>query len=101
MTHIHDADKLARYDALADLVEELHDENMALRQAIRQTLDDNGHLADGECCTLLPLKLALRKIGAPWEGDELPNAKVSGAGTASDGLTEEEENGRDIAGQTF
>lgn len=36
-------------------------------------LDANGHLADGEVCTLLPLKLALRKVGTPWAGDELPN----------------------------
>ncbi len=66
---IPDAAKLARYDDLANTVEELHDENMILRQAIKQTLDDNGHLADGEVCTLLPLKLALRKVGTPWEGD--------------------------------
>lgn len=50
-------------------------ECMVLRQAIRKTLDDNGHLADGEVCTLLPLKLALRKVGTPWDGDELHNAK--------------------------
>lgn len=30
-----------------------------LRAAIRQTLDDNGHLADGENCTLIVLKCAL------------------------------------------
>lgn len=68
---IPDAAKLARYDDLANTVEELHDECMVLRQAIRQTLDENGHLADGEVCTLLPLKLVLRKIGTPWDGDEL------------------------------
>lgn len=67
--------KLKRYDDLANLVEELHDDNMTLRQAMRKTLNDNGHLADGECCTLLTLKLALRKVGTPWEGDELPNAE--------------------------
>ena len=42
----------------------------ALMQAIRQTLDDNGHLADGENCTLIVLKRALRKIGVPWKDDE-------------------------------
>lgn len=75
---IPDAAKLARYDDLANTVEELHDECMVLRQAIRQTLDANGHLADGEVCTLLPLKLALRKVGAPWDGDELHNAEITG-----------------------
>lgn len=47
----------------------------ALMQAIRQTLDDNGHLADGENCTLIALKRALREIGVPWKGDESPNAR--------------------------
>ena len=46
-----------------------------LRAAICQTLDANSHLADGEVCTLLPLKVALRKSGAPWDGDELHNLK--------------------------
>jgi hypothetical protein len=63
--------KLKRYDDLSNLVEELHDENMILQQAIRKTLNDNGHLADGEVCTLLDLKVVLRKIGIPWEGDEM------------------------------
>lgn len=30
-----------------------------LRAAIRKTLDNNGHLADGEVCTLIELKRAL------------------------------------------
>lgn len=30
-----------------------------LRAAIRQTLDENGHLADGDNCTLITLKRAL------------------------------------------
>jgi hypothetical protein len=75
---IPDNAKLEMYDDLANTVEELHDENMLLRQAIKQTLDANGHLADGEVCTLLPLKLALRKVGAPWDGDELHNAELNG-----------------------
>lgn len=41
-----------------------------LLQAIRQTLDENGHLADGENCTLIVLKRALREVGVPWKGDE-------------------------------
>lgn len=57
------ADKLARYDDLANLVEALHDENMVLRQAIRRTINDNLHLADGENCTLIVLKRALRAVG--------------------------------------
>lgn len=39
-----------------------------LRKAIQQTLDENGHLADGDNCTLIALKRAL-----------VPNVKVSGA----------------------
>ena len=31
-----------------------------LRAAIQQTLDENGHLADGENCTLIVLKRALK-----------------------------------------
>ena len=42
----------------------------SLLQAIRQTLDENGHLADGENCTLIVLKRALREIGVPWKDDE-------------------------------
>lgn len=67
---IPDAAKLARYDDLANTVEELHDENMILRDAIKQTLEENGHLADGENCTLIVLKRALRKVcGLDWEDD--------------------------------
>ena len=32
---------------------------MAYEQAIRETLEDNGHLADGENCTLIKLKRVL------------------------------------------
>ncbi len=35
---IPDTAKLARYDDLADLVEEMHDENMAMRQALELAL---------------------------------------------------------------
>lgn len=51
-----------KFDALAA-------ENAGLRAAIIQTLDENGHLADGEVCTLLALKIALRESGVPWSGD--------------------------------
>lgn len=70
--------KAKRYDDLANLVEELHNDNMTLRQAIRKTLNENGHLADGENCTLIVLKQALRKVGTPWAGDELHNAEITG-----------------------
>lgn len=58
-----------------DIAEILSAEVERLRAAIRQTLDANSHLADGEVCTLLALKVALRKSGEPWDGDELHNAK--------------------------
>ena len=32
---------------------------VAYEQAIRETLEDNGHLADGEDCTLIKLKRVL------------------------------------------
>ena len=76
-----------------DIAEILSAEVENLRAAICQTLDANSHLADGEVCTLLPLKVALRKSGAPWDGDELHNAEVRGdaplygaASLSTDGL---------------
>lgn len=36
----------------------------ALVAAIQQTLDENGHLADGDNCTLIVLKRALESVGA-------------------------------------
>lgn len=53
-----------------DIAEILSAEVEKLRAAICQTLDANSHLADGEVCTLLALKVALRESGAPWDGDE-------------------------------
>jgi hypothetical protein len=49
-------------DEAADVIE-------ILRTAIHKTLDDNAHLADGENCTLMALKIALREIGEPWEDE--------------------------------
>jgi hypothetical protein len=66
-----------------DIAEILSAEVERLRAAICQTLDANGHLSDGEVCTLLPLKLALRESGAPWDGDELHNVEVTGLAAAS------------------
>ena len=38
-------------------------ENERLRAAIKETLEENGHLADGAVCTLLKLKQALKGFG--------------------------------------
>lgn len=46
-----------------DISQSLIDENERLRDAIRQTLDESRHLADGRICTLLVLKRALPE----WE----------------------------------
>lgn len=43
-------------------VEELETENAILREAIMDCLQENGHLADGENCTLIGLKRALKNI---------------------------------------
>ena len=61
-----------------EIAEILSAEVERLRAAICQTLDANGHMADGDVCTLLPLKLALRESGAPWDGDELHNVELTG-----------------------
>ena len=52
-----------------EIAEILSAEVERLRAAIAKTLDANGHLADGEVCTLFALKLALRESGAPWSGE--------------------------------
>lgn len=57
-----EAQRHSMYKRAADVIE-------ILRTAINKTLDDNAHLADGENCTLLALKIALRETGEPWEGD--------------------------------
>lgn len=41
------------------LEDELQAENAKLRKAILETLEENGHLADGEDCTLIKLKRAI------------------------------------------
>ena len=40
----------------ADFARKLEREIQMLRAAIQQTLDENGHLADGDNCTLIVLK---------------------------------------------
>ena len=59
---------------------ELADEIERLREAIQKTLDDNGHLADGENCTLIELKRALREVGA---GETATGQSLSNGGLAS------------------
>ena len=38
---------------------ELLEENEKLKKAIRETIEDNLHLADGDDCTLIKLKRAI------------------------------------------
>jgi hypothetical protein len=52
-----------------DLIYEAAAEICRLRDAIRQALDENGHLADGDVCSLMALKVALRESGEPWDGE--------------------------------
>jgi hypothetical protein len=46
-------------DTVADRLEVLEFENYRFRNAIQLTLDENGHLADGDACTLIELKHAI------------------------------------------
>ena len=46
-------------DALAE-IERLNAQVATLKSAIKQTLDENGHLADGNNCTLIRLKRAMK-----------------------------------------
>jgi hypothetical protein len=77
--------RLCEANAFEIEIRSIRSENRKLRAAISKTLDENGHLADGENCTLLPLKLALRETGTPWAGDETPNAGNEGPGGSSPG----------------
>jgi hypothetical protein len=54
-----------------DLIYDASAEICRLRDAIRQTLDANWHMADGDVCSLLAIKDALRESGVPWRGDVL------------------------------
>ncbi len=49
-----------------------------LRLAIQKTLDENGHLADGDNCTLIRLKLALETPNAPSSADAKRSAGMKG-----------------------
>ncbi len=52
----------------AEALEALIAERDTLVATIKQTLDENGHLADGENCTLIALKRGLKEIGEEWNG---------------------------------
>jgi hypothetical protein len=45
-------------------IADLKAENERLKQAIKNTLEENGHLADGDVCALYELKQALK--GGEW-----------------------------------
>jgi len=53
-----------------------------LAVAIRQTLDENAHLADGDVCTLKRLKDAMLAVGIDWDKE------VSADETATEGPNE-------------
>ena len=50
--------RLKANDAAMKTCAALATENETLRQAIRETLEENAHLADGDVCTLIKLKRA-------------------------------------------
>lgn len=54
---------------------EVEKQRNELAEAIRLTLNENGHLADGDVCTLKRLKDALAKVGAGGTATERPNVK--------------------------
>jgi hypothetical protein len=74
--------ELGLSDAIASMVG--HDATLCdlLAAAARQTLDENGHLADGDNCTLKVLKEALAKFCARSVGH---NATGNAPGTAQKG----------------
>lgn len=46
-------------DVVVEKLRALEEENQRLRAAIKKTLDENRHLADGDNCTLIHLKRAI------------------------------------------
>ena len=57
---LHDDERL--YAEADILMSEAADEIERLRLAIIETLDENGHLADGDNCTLIKLKRAVPTV---------------------------------------
>jgi len=64
-TEMDKRQRYSRYLQASRRIEDDEREIDRLRAAIQQTLDENGHLADGDICTLIMLKRVL----------EVPNAK--------------------------
>lgn len=54
-----DMQRVFQRAATANACIELLEENERLETAIRETIEDNLHLADGEVCTLIKLKRAI------------------------------------------
>jgi len=50
----------AAIDSAVQVIKDLKKENLKLKQAIADTLEENRHLADGDNCTLIRLKRALQ-----------------------------------------
>lgn len=55
-------DLLARQEELRDEISRLRTQRDYLLSAARRTLNENGHLADGDVCTLIKLKRAVETI---------------------------------------
>lgn len=69
--------------SLQRAAETLRNQRDELLAAIETTLDENGHLADGDNCTLIALKRALEKVGAGTTAIEWHNDRVEGRDAAS------------------
>ncbi len=65
--------------SLQRAAETLRHQRNDLLAAIETTLDENGHLADGDDCTLIALKRALENVGAGTTATEGHNDPNSGA----------------------
>ncbi len=95
-----DAEELARWavrvcvvadneiERLKDNAASLRTQRDYLMAAARRTLDENGHLADGDNCTLLVLKRAvetLQEVGSGTTATDGHNALAQGPGGYSPG----------------
>lgn len=74
---IVESDKLYAADKALGAAIRQRDELLA---AIETTLDENGHLADGDNCTLIALKRALAKVGAGGTAPECRRTLCGGDG---------------------
>lgn len=50
---------LDSFPHLYETVQHMNNEVARMRSVIQQTLEENGHLADGDNCTLIALKRAI------------------------------------------